>query len=189
MTRLDAPQPGLDHSTLLELIHYDRDSGVFAWRQRDRCYFSSDRGCAVWNGRYAGKRAGGIQAAGRGDYQRRVISIFGTAYYAHHLAWFYVTGQWPRVRLDHRDGNALNNRWENLRYATQAQNMQNSRRRSDNQTGFKGVSFNRARGRFQAHISINRKSRYLGLFDTAEEAHAAYCAAAKEHFGEFARLS
>lgn len=89
--------------------------------------------------------------------------------------------------VDHRNRNGLDNTRANLRLATHSQNMGNQQRRKDNKSGFKGVSYNRARGKWQAHIMIHKKSIYLGLFTTPEEAHAAYCAAAKEHFGEFAR--
>ena len=89
--------------------------------------------------------------------------------------------------VDHVDGNGLNNRRANLRPATPAQNAQNARRRSDNTSGLKGAS--RQGIYWQARISSGGKAIYLGLFKTAEEAHAAYCSASKNLHGEFGRMS
>jgi hypothetical protein len=89
---------------------------------------------------------------------------------------------------DHIDGNRLNNQRINLRVCTQAENNRNRRVNGSSSTGFKGV-FRRARAtrdRFVARIKFNRKNIYLGTFDTPEEAHQSYCAAAKRLYGEFA---
>ena len=93
----------------------------------------------------------------------------------------------PAVFVDHRDCDGLNNTRGNLRLSTNAQNQHNARRRSDNTTGFKGVSFYHSR--FHARIKSGGRLVYLGGFDTAEAAARAYDAAALEHFGEFARLN
>lgn len=100
------------------------------------------------------------------------------------------TGNWPKDMLDHRNTNTANNKFENLREATNAQNQQNRRFRG-NATGFKGVyrtgpRFTDAK-RFQAMIMVAGKSTFLGLFPNPEQAAAAYAAAAAKHFGEFAR--
>lgn len=91
--------------------------------------------------------------------------------------------------IDHRDGNGLNNRLSNLRPATRAQNAWNSRTPVRNTSGFKGVVFHRASGRWAAQIQVNHKPYRLGVFDTREDAAIAYNAAAIQHFGEFARLN
>jgi hypothetical protein len=74
--------------------------------------------------------------------------------------------------------------------ATDAQNRGNLSKRVNNTSGFKGVTYCDEAGRrrrWQAQITVNYKLLHLGRFFTREEAHAAYCRAAKEHFGEFAR--
>ena len=96
-----------------------------------------------------------------------------------------MTGEWGRPAIDHRDGNSTNNRWSNLRRATPSQNNANRRRPRHNTSGYKGVYFRW--GFWRACIKRNGRRIYLGVFATPEEAHAAYVAAARKLFGEFAR--
>jgi hypothetical protein len=114
-----------------------------------------------------------------------LICIDGKKVMAHRLAWLCVTGIWPKDRIDHVDLNRSNNRWENLREASDSDNKANSVMK--NSIGVKGVEFH-VSGKYRARIFIGGKSRHLGLFDTPKQAHAAYCAAAKNAFGEFARF-
>lgn len=88
---------------------------------------------------------------------------------------------------DHVDGNTLDNRRQNLRRSTVSQNAINSRVRSTNTSGFKGVS--RFRKVWQAHIWLNGKQIRLGLFDAPEKAHEAYRDAAAKLHGEFGRTA
>jgi hypothetical protein len=90
---------------------------------------------------------------------------------------------------DHRDGNGLNNQRYNLRPATHAENMCNARMRKDNTSGFKGVSWDKYTGRWQAAIHVSNKRIHLGRHDTPEGAHAAYCEASKKYHGEFGRAA
>lgn len=92
----------------------------------------------------------------------------------------------PGQFVDHRDRNTLDNRRQNLRYCTKAQNAQNSKIRSDNTTGKKGVSFRKEYGTYRATIRISGRGVHLGTYDTAEGAAKAYDDAARLHFGEFA---
>ena len=89
----------------------------------------------------------------------------------------------PAVRVDHIDGNRANNAIANLRDVTRSVNHQNLRRaRSDSAHGFLGVSpfF----GKWKARITVNRVFQHLGVFDTPEEAHAAYLEAKRRlHVG------
>lgn len=90
------------------------------------------------------------------------------------------------TRPDHRDGDGLNNRRNNLRAATSQQNNRNRRIGSANKSGFKGVSFRSDRDTWLAAIRINGQLKKLGTFATKEEAAHAYDAAAKHAFGGFA---
>jgi hypothetical protein len=97
-----------------------------------------------------------------------------------------MTGEWPTHQVDHKNSVRNDNRWENLRLATNAQNQQNLRKaRADNSSGFLGVFPNK--NRWSAQIAINGKSKCLGTFDTPELAHAAYLKA-KASIHEFQTL-
>ena len=93
------------------------------------------------------------------------------------------------VGIDHVNGNGLDNRRVNLRRATDGENNRNRRRRTDNTSGYKGVSLHTRIGRFQAYITSGGRRQHLGYFDDLIEAARAYDAAAIETFGEFARLN
>jgi hypothetical protein len=128
----------------------------------------------------AGERAGRV--AGGGYLQ---IGVAGRRYMAQRLAFLWMTGNWPEGDVDHANGIKLDNRWSNLRQCTRSLNVANSPRRSDNLSGYKGVRLHQGSRKWQARI--NQIS--LGIFDTPEEAYAAYCAAAHAAFGEFARAA
>lgn len=157
------------HQNLLDLLYYNPETGAFVWKVR------------------TGGRTGEGKAAGstRRDGYHQVI-IRGRPYLSHRLAWIYMTGEWPSSFIDHKDGIRNNNQWANLRLATRAQNGQNMRIKRVTASGLKGVTPVSKSNKFQARIRADGKSRNLGCFDTAEEAHEAYMAKALELFGEFA---
>jgi len=93
-----------------------------------------------------------------------------------------MTGAWPQFEIDHKDTNRTNNRWGNLRDVPHAVNVQNRRKAQRNsRTGVLGV-FSQTPGRFYSRIEADshRVRKYLGTFDSAEAAHAAYVAAKRE---------
>lgn len=102
------------------------------------------------------------------------------SYLVHRLAWLYMTGTWPEALIDHIDGNRANNKWNNLRTATQSNNLENQKQaQADNlSTGLLGAD--RRGGRFRAQIQVKGKKQHLGTFDTPEEAHQAYIEAKRE---------
>lgn len=109
-------------------------------------------------------------------------------YRLHRLIFLYHHGDLPDV-IDHIDRDRANNRIENLRLATPAQNLQNSLVRRDCISGLKGAFFrSRDAGKpkpWTSKININGKVISLGYYATAQEAHDAYCKAAKDHYGEY----
>jgi hypothetical protein len=161
----------LTHLLLLEALRYEPDTGHFYWQ---KMLGKARRG-------FAGKRAG----SDRPNQHYTTISVCGRVYYAHRLAWFYTHGRWPNEHIDHINGDKLDNRLCNLREATRAQNMRNSRRHKDNTSGFTGVRFHRPSGKWQACGSYDHRFRSFGYYDTAEEAAKARELATKATFGEY----
>lgn len=127
------------------------------------------------------------QAPGRrteGPYARaRVFRNGGQGYISMHKL---ITG-WTRT--DHADRNGLNNQRSNLRPATTAQNTQNQRPQLGTSSRFKGVTWSRGAGKWQAQIQAPNTPRYLGLFTSEEDAARAYNAAALKAFGSYAYLN
>lgn len=152
---------------LRRFLSYNPTSGEFHWLE-------TRGGIAL-----AGSPAGWVTQHGY-----RQITIKLKKYYAHRLAWLYVHGDWPSQVIDHINGDPLDNRIENLRAVDQAHNMSNISRRTNNKSGFKGVSWSKRDKTWRAYLSIKRKTVALGSFRSPEEAYEAYCVAAKEHYGE-----
>jgi hypothetical protein len=124
---------------------------------------------------------------GKGYFQ---VRVGGKQHLTHRLIWLMVTGSMPKEQIDHINGIKSDNRLANLREATASENNRNVRRRSDNASGFKGVSASGIRiNPYKAQIQLNGKNIYLGNFKTPELAYEAYCHKAKELHGEFARLN
>lgn len=153
------------------LMRYDPHTGLFI-----RLIANSSRS-------RIGEIAGSIKSDGR-----IIIRVDYKMYKAHRLAWFYMTGAWPADQIDHIDGDPLNNRWGNLRLATNSENHCN-KLSPLNTSGYKGVRFEGRWNLWRAEIKRFGKVHWLGYFGSAEAAFAAYCAAAEIHHGEFARVN
>lgn len=107
----------------------------------------------------------------------------------HRIAWIYAHGQIPDgFEVDHRDRNRSNNSISNLRLATSSQQKMNKGVQSNNRSGLKGAFYHACRPgkKWRSQIKIRSALKFIGYFDTAEEAHAAYMVEAKKAFGVFA---
>ena len=163
----------LTADTLRSLLSYCPDTGEFTWVRTTAPTRIKP-----------GQRAGCVAPDGY-----RVITIMQKVYKEHRLAWLYMTGEWP-THIDHINRDRADNRFSNLRLATQSQNVAN--RTSWNRYGFKGISPNprcktnpwRATIEFQRNGKRVFKS--LGVYKTKEEAHEAYLSALREVHNEFA---
>lgn len=151
------PKP-LTVERVREALDYDFDTGVFVWR------LSPSRKIRV-----------GQIAGCPDDKGYTLIGLDGGHYFAHRLAWFWVFGEWPTNKIDHRNGDGCDNRLGNLRDASDAINSQNQRRpRKGNASGLLGVSWDRVRERWTAHISVAGVQKNLGRFKGENEAYAVY---------------
>lgn len=92
-------------------------------------------------------------------------------------------------KVDHINGDGLDNRKENLRFATTSENAMNKCSTKNKSSSYKGVSWYKRYKKWQAQIKFKGKSIYIGIFDTEIEAAKAYDNKAKELFGEFAKLN
>lgn len=153
---------------VVELLDYNPETGNFHWRKS------------------RGKAKAGAVAGKRTKRGCLTTTIDGKEVKLHRLAWFYVNKRWPDGAIDHANHDPTDNRISNLREATATLNLANTRLRKDNGYGLKGVTWVPASKKWSARITANGQGYYLGLFETREEAHAAYQGAARVLFGKFA---
>jgi hypothetical protein len=153
----------LTQERLKELLSYRPETGEFLWNNN----ISN-----VAKDSVAGWVSGKLYSQ---------IGIDRKIYEAHRLAWLYVTGRFPE-QVDHIDGNSLNNKWDNLREVTHAQNHANILT-EPGKYGYHGVR-RRGEKRWWSQIKINGASHYLGMFRTPQEAELAYLEAREKLFGE-----
>lgn len=151
---------------LREVLSYDPETGVFAWRYTGR----------------RGKPAAGALAGSKDPRGYVQIRVDGKLYWAHRLAWAHVHGEWPSGEVDHMDSDKGNNRISNLRDGSKSLNMQNLRHpmRSNRSSGLLGAHWFKSANKWKSAITVDGRTRYIGLFDTPEAAHAAYVAAKRQ---------
>jgi len=134
----------LTQKQLKKILKYKKKKGVFIWKK-------SIGGVSKKN-----KIAGCISPAGY-----IYITIKGTCYKAHRLAWLYVKGYFPEYCIDHKDRNPNNNKWKNLREVSHSCNSRNTGNPKDNTSGVKGI-YKTKRGFWDVRILINKKRCFLG---------------------------
>ena len=167
----------INQKYLHEILKYDPDTGIFIWKNRSNVL-------PWWNSKHEGKIAGSIHVKGY-----RYILINKKSYKAHRLAWLFVYGEWPKDQIDHINMVKDDNRIENLRNANDFQNQANRPKRSTNKSGYKGVSWSKASGKWKSQTRINGKVVGLGYFKCPEIAHLVYSEHVAKIHGEFARTS
>lgn len=147
------------------LVAYVPETGEIFWRTRSREWFTTERACSAWNGRFAGKEAGTISRMGYSH-----LSVAGRFFQAHRLIWLLMTGSGAPAEIDHINGMKSDNRWSNLRAVSHAENGRNLAMAANNTSGVTGVGWNARFGKWQARIRIAGRSKSLGYFDSLEDA-------------------
>ena len=143
---------------LRKVLDYDPNTGKFARRIK-------------WGSQAVGSEPGSLSK--QGYWQ---IGVFNRTHPAHRLAWLHYYGEWPPHDVDHINRNRADNRIENLRLATRAENLRNSGPHKDSASRIKGVGLRsirrgkRPKKMWAAYITVNGIRRHLGNFYTLDEA-------------------
>jgi hypothetical protein len=165
---------------LKSVLAYDPASGNFTWLVERTRYAGITK---------IGEIAGTKKLSKRKDGGYIIVGAFRKFYRAHRLAYWFMTGhQVPKgFEMDHINGNRADNRWENLRVVTRAQNSMNHKLSSQNISGTRGVSWDARAKRWLARITVNGKLTCLGIHKTLESAVAARREAELLYCGEYRR--
>ena len=161
------------------MIGYDQAHELFFYKEGNLYWKISPR-----NNVKIGSIAGAKRGYGTHIYKE--VMINGRHELVHRIVFLMHHGYLP-MYIDHKDGDHLNNRIENLRAATASQNRMNSAVTSRNTTGVKGVCKGKRDGIWTAQICVKGKRMHLGTYTSIDEAAKAYKEAAIKYFGEFAR--
>jgi len=159
----------LTQKRLKEALDYNESNGIFIWKNP---HLKSKH------------RIGEIAGSNTTGYCK--INVDGKSYPAHHLAWFYIYGEMPK-KIDHIDGNGLNNAISNLRLTTAYQNSWNMKITKRNTSGIKGISWYKATKKWSVEIMAQGKKIFLGRFEDLEFAELIVNEARAKYHGEFAR--
>jgi hypothetical protein len=150
------------------ILHYDPETGVWTWIKKPN---------------QKSPYVPGVKAGHKGQ-----ICINWIKYKTTHLAFLYMTGEWPPNLVDHENLNPSDDRWRNLRLATVLQNANNSGPRRNSKTGYKGVYLEKKSQKYYSSIlDEDGKRHYFGPFKKKEDAAIAYINAAIKYHGEFAK--
>ncbi|WP_220132920.1 HNH endonuclease signature motif containing protein [Klebsiella pneumoniae] len=155
-------------------LHFD---GLdFYWKERPLHMCKSEASCISWNKRFAGKKASHTSCKG---YQE--IRLLGSVYKAHRFVWCMHNGDIPKeMSIDHINHDRSDNRIENLRLVTQAENKRNATVRKDNSSHAVGVHFRRDIRKWTAYIFDGEKKKHLGTFLERKDAESARLNAEKQ---------
>jgi hypothetical protein len=157
MTVQNLPHPDV----FRKLLRYCPHSGDFFWLPRPEVVFSRKSDFSHWNNRYAGNKAGCIDARG---YVR--IKLFGKMIAAHRMAWAFEFDCWPIDEIDHLNGVKSDNKISNLRCVSKSVNQRNKKLQANNKSGVPGVRFlQRSRG-----WEVRVCEMYVGHFASLDDA-------------------
>lgn len=165
-----------------ELLDYNPLTGKLFWKKRSLEWFGGKTEkqrqhlYKTWNKKFAGKRAFAvIEDHGLGPrYKGNILCSKerSLSFYTSNIVWLWMTGTWPKGEVDHKNRNATDDRWNNLRDVPATINGRNRSLRKDNTSGVQGVRKTRY-GTFEAYLAIDRVWTQIGTFSTLEAAIAA----------------
>lgn len=157
---------------LRSIFTYNKDTGDLVWNSRPESHFKNKQAYTRFVNNFEGKIASRVHK-GAGNKQSYIkLSIDSTDFYAHRVVWAIYYGEWPET-IDHINGNGLDNRIENLRSVSMAENNRNAPVSSSNTSGVVGVSFDNTHRKWVASIGSNGKTRVIGRFKYKSDAVAA----------------
>lgn len=157
----------LTQQRLKEVAHYDSATGIFTSRVR------------------RGKVNPGDELGTLCCYGYVIIKIDYVRYRAQRLAVLYMTGHWPEGVSDHINRDRADNRWENIRVCTKAENNRNRELAKNNTSGSKGVVFDKRFGKWLVMVGINGSRRSFGYYEDIELADLVASEARSKYHGEF----
>jgi hypothetical protein len=162
---------------------FEYKDGELFWKVRDVSDFANSHDANQWNSKHAGTRAG---CYGKKPYVYTAIKHKNVA--IHRIIFLMQHGYLPKM-IDHIDCNPRNNKIENLRAATSAENQRNQKLPRHNTSGFKGVVWSIACQKWIAKVKVNGKTKHLGVFEDIEFADLVAQEARNKFHGAFARHS
>ena len=168
-----------------QLLRYEPEVGKLFWRRRPIDMFADERGWKSWNTKWSGKEAfttlKTVRRKGTRIYDPCFVgSILDMKFKKHRVIWAIVYGVWPEV-IDHKNGDPLDNRINNLRSVSQRENKMNTRLYANNKSGCIGVHWTSKVGKWTAAIKINGRKKHLGDFEDLSAAISARREAERNH--------
>lgn len=157
-------------SLVRERLDYDQITGLLIWKAR------AGKRWEKWNEKNAGQAAGYFSDAG---YIR--IYLGGRINLAHRLAWIHVNGPISGMHIDHINGHKRDNRVENLRLVTLAENSRNRKIQAGNKSGVTGVYWYKPDRLWRANITFKKRRIHIGYFHDLNEAISARKAAEQKY--------
>lgn len=160
----------ITYEELIKVLSYDKDTGVFTWI------------CSPAQNVKSGSIAGSKNKNGYIE-----IKINRKVYKAHRLAWLITYKCFPKLHIDHINGEKDDNRLCNLRSVTQSQNMKNSKMQRNNTSGVKNVSYDKQCKKWRVYVTVDNKRINIGRFDDIEFAELVAIEARNKYYMEYAR--
>lgn len=163
------------------------EAGLMTWNHRPNHHFKGQ--ARSWNARRAGTPVSVALSKNESGRLYRMVPLNGTKWMYNRILWTYFNGDIPKgMQVDHINGDSLDDRLDNYRLATHAQNVHNSKLRAgaSGLPGANRVSNKYSKKKWSSAILINGKRVFLGYFETPEEASKCYLKKVSETRGEFA---